>query len=91
MSLLAAHASGAAPIVITDVVASRLEFAKKLVPRVKTVQISRDMTPQQCADKIVAAAGEKLRVTLECTGFESSISSAIYVSVYRHANSPGLT
>ncbi|WRT67569.1 uncharacterized protein IL334_004541 [Kwoniella shivajii] len=78
VTLLAAHASGCTPIVITDLVASRLEFAKKLVPTVKTVQIQREWKAEETAEKIKAAAGTGIRVALECTGFESSIRTAIY-------------
>ncbi|BEI85952.1 hypothetical protein CcaverHIS002_0602390 [Cutaneotrichosporon cavernicola] len=38
ISLLAAHAAGCYPLVITDLFSSRLEFARSLVPTVKTVQ-----------------------------------------------------
>lgn len=79
VSLLAAHAAGAAPIVITDMFQSRLDFAKKLIPRVHTVLVQKNDSPKQLAKKIEAAAGGKLQITLECTGVESSISSAIYV------------
>ncbi|WVQ66014.1 uncharacterized protein L199_004192 [Kwoniella botswanensis] len=78
VTLLAAHASGCTPIVITDLVASRLEFAKKLVPTVKTVQIQREWKPEDVAEKIKEAAGTGLKIALECTGFESSIRAAIY-------------
>lgn len=80
MTLLAAHAAGAAPIVITDVYQPRLDFAKKLVPRVRTVLVDPKAAPKETAQKLEEAAGEKVQLTLECTGFESSIASAIYVS-----------
>ncbi|WVR06191.1 hypothetical protein IAU60_003221 [Kwoniella sp. DSM 27419] len=82
VTLLAAHASGCTPIVLTDLVASRLEFAKTLVPSVKTVQIQRDWSPEAVAEKIRAAAGTDIRVALECTGFESSIKGAIFSVVF---------
>ena len=40
VSLLAAHAAGAAPVVITDVDENRLAMARKLVPRVRTVLVA---------------------------------------------------
>lgn len=81
VSLLAARAAGAEPIVITDLFQSRLDFAKKLVPGVRTVLISRNSTAKESAQKIKEAAGLPLAVALECTGVESSVHSAIYVSV----------
>ncbi|WOO80325.1 L-arabinitol 4-dehydrogenase [Vanrija pseudolonga] len=87
VSLLAARAAGAAPIVITDLFQSRLDFAKTLVPNVRTVKIERGWTPEETAAKIKAAAATPggagvneggLRLALECTGVESSIRTAIH-------------
>ncbi|KAH8833012.1 chaperonin 10-like protein [Flagelloscypha sp. PMI_526] len=78
VTLLSARAAGATPIVITDVIQSRLDFAKTLVPSVKTVLIERGLSPQECAVQIKEAAGVGLTVALECTGFEPSIQTAIY-------------
>lgn len=79
VSLLAANAAGAAPIVITDLYQSRLDFAKKLVPRVRTLLIEKTDTPAQIAEKVEKTAGEKVKLAIECTGVESSITAAIYV------------
>ncbi|KIY74255.1 GroES-like protein [Cylindrobasidium torrendii FP15055 ss-10] len=76
VSLLAARAAGAEPIVITDIFESRLAFAKTLVPGVRTVQIERGLGPTEQAEKIKAAAGMDIKLTLECTGVESSIATA---------------
>jgi L-iditol 2-dehydrogenase len=87
VSLLAARACGAAPIVITDLFQSRLDFAKTLVPNVRTVKIEKCWTPEQTAEKVKAAAATPgcagvneggLRLALECTGVESSIRTAIH-------------
>ncbi|WOO82692.1 L-arabinitol 4-dehydrogenase [Vanrija pseudolonga] len=79
MALLAARAAGCEPITITDLVASRLEFAKKLVPSVKTVLVERGEDAGEVAKRARAAAGGvPARVALEATGFESSIHAAIY-------------
>jgi L-iditol 2-dehydrogenase len=78
VSLLSARAGGAEPIVITDLFQSRLDFAKKLVPGVRTVLIERQWTPKEVAQKVKETAGMPLKLTLECTGVESSIQSAIY-------------
>lgn len=77
VTLLAAKAAGAIPI-ITDLSQSRLDFAKKLVPSVKTVLIERGQTPHEVAQKIKHEAGMPLTLALECTGVESSIHAAIY-------------
>ncbi|KAJ7281486.1 L-arabinitol 4-dehydrogenase [Mycena rebaudengoi] len=66
------------PIVITDLFQSRLDFAKKLVPGVRTVLIKRDSTSKEQAAAITEAAGGLLKVALECTGFEGSVHAAIY-------------
>lgn len=83
VTLLASHAAGCTPIVITDLQASRLEVAKKLVPTVKTVQIERSWTPKETSEAIKNAAGTGIRVAIDATGFESSITAAIYVRVIR--------
>lgn len=80
VTLLSARAAGAEPIVITDLSPSRLEFAKTLVPSVKTVLIEKSLSPKDVAKKVKDAAGTPLKLALECTGVESSIHSAIYVS-----------
>lgn len=80
VTLLAAHAAGCTPIAITDLVASRLEFAKTLVPTVRTILLDRADSPERNSEKIKAELGLQPRVALECTGFESSIRAAIFVS-----------
>lgn len=81
VSLLAAHAAGAAPIVITDIDESRLARAKDLVPRVRTVLVAREDDARALGKRIVEILGEEATLALECTGVESSIHSAIYVSI----------
>jgi threonine dehydrogenase-like Zn-dependent dehydrogenase len=80
VSLLAAHAAGAAPLVITDLDENRLEMAKMLVPRVRTVKVASGVGPEGVAEEIKKALGQEAGLVLECTGVESSIHSAIYVS-----------
>lgn len=82
VSLLAARAAGATPIVITDIAQSRLDFAKKLVPEVKTILVERGVKPEDVAAQIKDAAGLStgVHVALECTGVESSVQTAIYAS-----------
>ncbi|KAF9530426.1 chaperonin 10-like protein [Crepidotus variabilis] len=78
VTLLSARANGAEPIIITDILQSRLDFAKELVPDVRTVLISPNKNPRENAEIIKNVAGTALMVALECTGFESSINTAIY-------------
>ena len=80
VSLLSARAAGAEPIVITDLFQNRLDFAKTLVPGVKTLLIQKGWTPQEVGAKAKEAAGAPLKLALECTGVQSSILSAVYVS-----------
>lgn len=79
VSLLAAHAAGAAPIAITDIDESRLERAKSLVPRVRTVKVNPGEDAKTLGARIVKALGTKAKLVLECTGVESSIHAGIYV------------
>ncbi|KAF2825042.1 GroES-like protein [Ophiobolus disseminans] len=80
VSLLAAHAAGAAPIVITDLDKNRLDVAKKLVPRVRTVQVDKGDDTRELGKKIVDSLGEETELVLECTGIESSIQAGIYAT-----------
>ncbi|KAK4580433.1 hypothetical protein LTR86_000636 [Recurvomyces mirabilis] len=80
VSLLAAHAAGAAPIVITDIDEHRLAKAKSLVPRVRTVRIQRDTDAKQNAEQIKQALGGEAKLVIECTGVECSIHTGIYAS-----------
>lgn len=79
ISALCARAAGAEPLVITDIDEQRLKFAQKKVPGIRTVLVERGHTSEEVAGAIIAAAGGiKPRVALECTGVESSLTSAIY-------------
>lgn len=80
ITLLAARAAGAEPIVISDLFQSRLDVAKQLVPGVRTVLVERSDSPEDVAAKVIKAAGGKVRIAMECSGVESSIRGAIYVS-----------
>jgi L-iditol 2-dehydrogenase len=80
VTLLAANAAGANPIAITDLDANRLATAEKLIPRVKTVQIQKEESSKDVSERIKAALGCEAKLAFECTGVESSVQSAIYVS-----------
>lgn len=79
--LLAAHAAGANPITVVDLDANRLEVAKRLIPRIQTVQVTMGEAPKEVAQKIKGALGCEARLVFECTGVESSVQSAVYVSI----------
>jgi L-iditol 2-dehydrogenase len=93
IALSAARASGASPIVITDLEPKRLAFAKTLVPSCKTYLVQRDLSSKENADRIRSLFGvassnlargmykneySAPATVLECTGVESSIVTAIY-------------
>ncbi|GAB7364998.1 hypothetical protein MBLNU230_g5781t1 [Neophaeotheca triangularis] len=78
VTLLAAHAAGAAPIVITDLDENRLAFAQKLVPRIRSVKVAKGEDAKKTGEKIVEAMGQPTGLAVECTGVESSVHSAIY-------------
>jgi L-iditol 2-dehydrogenase len=84
VTLLAAHAAGAAPIVITDLDTNRLARAKELVPRIQTVQVNKGDDAKALGAKIVDALGTEAKLVLECTGVESSIHAGIYVGTRSH-------
>lgn len=86
LTLAVAKASGACPIVITDLEGSRLKFAQEFAPGVLTYQIRRDLDAEQNAAGIRAlfdatdneyAAPDTI---LECTGVESSVCTACYTA-----------
>lgn len=82
-TLLLADAAGAYPIVVTDVSQDRLDFAKKLVPNIRTHRIDVKKTPQESAEDIRRLYGateyEMPPYVLECTGVHSSINTCCYV------------
>lgn len=87
IALAAARASGAHPLVITDLEPGRLEFAKKLVPSCQTYQVDRSLDAEGNAKQIrrlfdFEAVGEygAPDVVLECTGVESSVITGCYTA-----------
>ncbi|KAJ5645849.1 hypothetical protein N7490_002221 [Penicillium lividum] len=84
ISLAAARASGAHPIVITDLEPTRLEFAKDFIPSCITYQVDRTKDAQANAQAIRALFGASEYVApmtvLECTGVESSICTAAFTA-----------
>jgi len=87
VTLLCVRASGASPIVITDIDDGRLQFAKSLVPDVRTYKVQTQLSPEENATGILDALNDgdgqsadaiRPRVAIECTGVESSVASAIW-------------
>ncbi|KJE05598.1 hypothetical protein I311_00807 [Cryptococcus gattii NT-10] len=79
VTLLAAHAAGCPLIVISDLFPSRLEFAKKLLPPARTVQIEKTAKLEEVRKQIKDEAGMEFSLALDYTRMESSIRSAIFV------------
>lgn len=92
ISLLAAHAAGATPIVIADIDPGRLEYAQKLVPSVRPYRVPLDETATANATHIINLfsgenvnnAPEALRpkVSIDCTGVQSCIQTAIWCAPF---------
>ncbi|KAM3065362.1 hypothetical protein ACMFMG_011514 [Clarireedia jacksonii] len=82
IALAAARASGAHPLVITDLEPRRLEFAKKFVPGCFTYLVDRSLDAEGNATAIRNLFGETEysapRTVLECTGVESSVCTAAF-------------
>ncbi|KAK4626960.1 L-arabinitol 4-dehydrogenase [Fulvia fulva] len=82
-ALAVAKASGAAPILMTDLDAGRLKFAKSFVPNCITYQINTAISAEETAKDILktleAAGGDQPRVVYECTGVQSSVVTSCYL------------
>ena len=85
ITMLCAKAAGACPLVISDIDAGRLEFAKKVCPSVRThlVQLSPTQTAQEAGAALVETfGGLEPDVAIECTGVESSIAAAVWAAKF---------
>ncbi|MCJ1300247.1 L-arabinitol 4-dehydrogenase [Hypocenomyce scalaris] len=78
VTLMCCAAAGAEPIVVTDIDEGRLKFAKSLVPRTRTYKVERGVGEEEAGAQIVALAGMRPAIAMECTGVESSIAAAIW-------------
>lgn len=82
-TLTLANAAGAYPIVVSDVSQDRLDFAKTLVPSIKTYKIDTTKGVVDNATNIRNIFGkteyEMPSYVLECTGVHSSINTMCYV------------
>lgn len=89
-ALLASRASGAHPIVITDIEQTRLDFAKALVPSCTTYRVDTALDARGNARAIRGLFGARggegepgdeypaPPCVLECTGVESSVCTAAF-------------
>ncbi|EME83328.1 uncharacterized protein MYCFIDRAFT_39289 [Pseudocercospora fijiensis CIRAD86] len=82
-ALAVAKASGAAPIIVTDLDAGRLKFAKEWVPNCIPFQIDLKKSAEETAKHIVQtcidAGADQPRVVYECTGVQQSVVTACYL------------
>ncbi|KAI1139101.1 sorbitol dehydrogenase [Hypoxylon sp. FL0543] len=82
VALAAARASGAHPLVITDIEQGRLDFAKEFVPRCQTYRINSKLSPEENAREIRKLYGQDEysapASVMECTGVESSVCTAAF-------------
>lgn len=82
LNMLTAKAFGASHVIMTDVLESRLEFARKIGAS-ETMVVQRGATPKDLAARVCEIAGrlkpgcEGIDVVLECSGAESSLNLAL--------------
>ncbi|KAF4947817.1 hypothetical protein FSARC_13879 [Fusarium sarcochroum] len=76
LTLAVARASGAHPLIITDVEPTRLELARRIVPQCIIYEVKRNSEPEENAKAIRALCGSTEcsapEVVLECSGVDSS-------------------
>lgn len=77
--LLVAKAMGASQVVITDLLPERLTMAKELGADFQ-LPVKGGHGPQQLAKTVEDTLGAQPHITIECTGNESSIQTAIYAT-----------
>ena len=81
-ALAAAKASGAWPLVITDVDPARLKFAKSFIPECEAYKCDINGDPAEMAKDIVAIyqklGSEAPSNTYECTGIAASVKTAAF-------------
>ncbi|KKY13672.1 putative sorbitol dehydrogenase [Diplodia seriata] len=96
LALAAARASGANPLVVTDLEPRRLEFAAKYVPGCRAYRVDPGLGPQGNAERVRRLFLEEGReaeglseeereylapdTVLECTGVESSVCTAAFAA-----------
>lgn len=83
IALAAAKASGAFPLIITDIDPARLAFAKTFVPECETYLTPMKGLPEEHAREIIAMfiealASEQPSIVYECTGVQGSVHTAAF-------------
>ncbi|KAL1887778.1 hypothetical protein Sste5346_010017 [Sporothrix stenoceras] len=82
LTLAAARASGAHPIVITDVEPARLAFAQEFVPSCQIYRVDLQKSAEENGKAIRDIFGKaeyaQPRAVLECSGVESSVCAAAF-------------
>lgn len=79
VSLLAAKAMGASQVLISDLSSERLAKAKEMEADF-LLPVRKEDTPQELAKKVQGMLGCMPQITIECTGVESSMQTAIYAT-----------
>ncbi|XP_073715057.1 sorbitol dehydrogenase [Misgurnus anguillicaudatus] len=79
VSLLAAKAMGASQVVISDLSSDRLAKAKEMGADF-LLPVKKEDTSQELAKKVQGMLGCMPQITIECTGVESSMQTAIYAT-----------
>jgi L-iditol 2-dehydrogenase len=77
VTAMCCRAAACEPLVITDIDDGRLNFAKEIIPGIKTLQVKIGETAEQFAKRVLELMEEEPTVAMECTGVESSIAGAI--------------
>ncbi|XP_060923732.1 sorbitol dehydrogenase [Limanda limanda] len=77
--LLVAKAMGASQVIITDLSPERLTMAKELGADFQ-VTVKREDEAKQLAKRVEDMLGAPPHITIECSGVESSIRTAIYAT-----------
>ena len=79
LTALAAKALGAQEVCILDINENRLKFAQRMGIE-KTLLINTKLDTEALAEEVVDLLGDSPDITLECSGAESSLNLAIYVT-----------
>ncbi|XP_035642750.1 sorbitol dehydrogenase-like [Oncorhynchus keta] len=77
--LLVAKAMGASQVVISDLSADRLVMAKELGADFP-LTVKREDGPEELAKRVEGMLEAQPHITIECTGVESSVQTAIYAT-----------
>ena len=93
IAMKCARASGAWPLVITDVDPQRLAFAKEIMPDVQTylVDLSKKLSPEQCAEEIRALYGCTAPPAESTTTGANGMSSPQHETTHHQTSTPATT